>query len=160
MPSISEVDTFLLQAKEVDGKIKWKRKDNGYFWWQAVLIGEDGIVIPQARIVLTTNPDEVLYKFSFGLLYRGYNVRRLDIDDTHVRTNPRSCPEYGGEKIMGNHVHIWNPDNADNCVVPVAIMARDKTYEQWFDYFLKLANLVYNGIYIPPPLIRTEPRLL
>ncbi|MBZ0158422.1 MAG: hypothetical protein K8I29_19665 [Alphaproteobacteria bacterium] len=99
--SISEVDAFLAQAKEADGKMKWKRKDNGYLSWQAVLIGEEGIIIPQARIVVTANPDEVLYKFNFGLLYQGHHVRRLDIDDTHTRTNPRSCPQFGGAKIRG-----------------------------------------------------------
>ena len=127
--------------------------------WSSILIDEDGISIPTARIISTANPEEDLYKFTFALDYHGHNIRRLDIDDTHQRTNPAACPEYGGKRITGNHLHIWNPEHGDKCVVPVNISAREKTHEEWFKYFLEMFNLVYNEIYVMPPLVKTYPRL-
>jgi len=96
--------------------------------WSSILIDEDGISIPTARIISTANPEEDLYKFTFALDYHGHNIRRLDIDDTHQRTNPAACPEYGGKRITGNHLHIWNPEHGDKCVVPIWRKIRLHTY--------------------------------
>lgn len=139
--------------------MKWKNKGRAFFEWSSILLDEDGISIPSARIILTANQDETLYRFSFVLDYRGLNIRRLDIDDTHRRMNPASCPEYPRQRIIGNHLHKWNPDNGEECVIPVDIPARNKTPQEWFFYFLDLANLVYNDVYNTPPLIKTAPRL-
>ncbi|MBI5061671.1 MAG: hypothetical protein HZB67_05145 [Candidatus Aenigmarchaeota archaeon] len=159
IPSLSEVDDFLSKKKEIDSRMKWKNKGKAFLEWSSILIDEDGISIPTARIILTANQDEALYRFSFVLYYRGINIRRLDIDDYHRRTNPVSCPEYPGQRIIGNHLHKWNPENGAECVIPVDMPAKSKTYEEWFYYYLGLVNLVYNDVYNTPPLIKTAPRL-
>lgn len=92
LPSLTEVGDFLLKKKEIDSKMKWKNKGRAFLEWSSILIDEDGISIPTARLILTANHDEDLYRFTFVLDYRGHNIRRLDIDDTHIRTNPTSCP--------------------------------------------------------------------
>jgi hypothetical protein len=155
----TEVNDFLAKKKEIDGKIKWKNKGKAYLEWSSILLDEYGISIPTARIILTANQDEELYKFTFVLDYRGQNIRRLDIDDTHKRTNPSTCPEYPGVKITGNHMHVWNQENGINCVVPVDIPARDKTHQEWFEFFLNDVKLIYNNEYVIPPLTKGYPRL-
>ncbi|MFZ6007549.1 MAG: DUF6978 family protein [Nitrospirota bacterium] len=159
LPSLTQVDDFIAKKKEIDSKMKWKNKGKALLEWSSILIDEDGISIPTARIILTANPEEDLYKFTFALDYHGHNIRRLDIDDTHQRTNPATCPEYGGSRIKGNHLHIWNPEHGDKCVIPVNIPAREKTHKEWFEYFLEMFNLVYNEIYVMPLLVKTYPRL-
>ena len=155
----TEVNDFLAKKKEIDGKMKWKNKGKAYLEWSSILLDEDGISIPTARIILTANQDEELYKFTFVIDYRGQNIRRLDIDDTHRRTNPYTCAEYPGVRIEGNHMHVWSQDNGINCAVPIDIPARDKTHREWFEFFLNDVKLIYNNEHIAPPLTKGYPRL-
>lgn len=139
--------------------MKWKTKGDAYLEWSSILLDEDGISIPSAKIILTANRDEELRKFTFVLYYQGHNIRRLDIDDTHSRGNPGSCPEYAGMRIRGNHLHVWNAELGQECVLPIDAKAGDKSHKEWFEYFSGLAGLVYDGEYVTPPFIKSNPRL-
>lgn len=144
-----EATAIIAMAKIVHGEMEWKNSPPGskLYGASAVIYDSSGATIPGLTMELfyhrTIVPGQ--YKFIFTLFtLRG--TKKLRSFQVEVIPPDRIKHRENGVPISGPHEHVaeagFKVDEEANSF--------GEDHEKWFHYFLKKANITYNGKYGEP----------
>lgn len=123
----------------------WRDKGHGDYSTCDMKVIAPSSPVWNLRLAMTAHVRKLPRKCTFSLIY-GQRIFALDVNPARMHNNQT------GEVVDVTHWTKWPCDIAerDN---------RDLYHVQWFNEFLRRANITFHGIYERPPYLPEQDRL-
>ncbi|MSQ15164.1 MAG: hypothetical protein EXR50_04805 [Dehalococcoidia bacterium] len=127
----------------INDRVRWEQRE-GHLKARLSVISQR---YPGFRLELGKSLN--LPRFTLQLTFNTIAARRYCSNNTH--SVAADCPDYAGQRLQGPHKHRWSDETGDECIYVPDDISPDSLEKAFYDFCAE-SGIIFNGVWIDPPL--------